>query len=281
MIYIILPVHNRKQITEKFVRCLVQQTYQDFKLILIDDGSTDGTDEMVLSYLPDTRIIYGDGNLWWAGGLQKGYDWLKSNNIDRDSIVLMINDDTEFDRDFLKTAAQIFSKAKKKILLKAWSIDQYSKKRGDGYIKADMDKMTFEQVNDQEEANCASTRGLFLSVADWFEIGGFYPKKLPHYWSDYEFTIRACRKGYTILCSDELYLNSDSLKTGYHQIEYESFSEYRKKYFSLRNVSNPIYKMKFVKMVSKNKKYKAYNYFKITYSMCKQLIKVMIIKRYK
>ncbi|MCK5537931.1 MAG: glycosyltransferase family 2 protein, partial [Bacteroidales bacterium] len=39
MIYIILPVHNRKKITEKFIKCLVKQTYQDFKLILVDDGS--------------------------------------------------------------------------------------------------------------------------------------------------------------------------------------------------------------------------------------------------
>ena len=70
MIYIILPVHNRKVTTEKFIKSLVAQTYKEFKLILVDDGSTDGTDKMVLSYIPDGIILKGDGNLWWAGGLQ-------------------------------------------------------------------------------------------------------------------------------------------------------------------------------------------------------------------
>ena len=276
MIYIVLPVHNRKNITEKFIKCLVNQTYQDFKLILVDDGSTDGTDKMVLRYLPNSEIIYGDGNLWWAGGLQKGYDWLKCQKIDNNDIVLIINDDTEFGNDFLLVALELLD-GKKRILLKAWSIDKYSKKKGDGYIKADVDKIIFDQVDKQQEANCASTRGLFLRVGDWFEIGGFYPEKLPHYMSDYEFTIRACRKGYTILCDDKLFLYSDSMETGYHQIEYKSFSEFKSKYFSPRNAMHPIYWISFIHMISIHNKYKAYNILRIIYSMCKKVIKAFFI----
>ena len=41
MIHIIVPVHNRSNITNKFADCLLRQTYQNYNFILVDDGSTD------------------------------------------------------------------------------------------------------------------------------------------------------------------------------------------------------------------------------------------------
>src|ERR1700751_1054488 len=95
-VFILLPVHNRKTITLQFVNRLKKQTHQNFQLILVDDGSTDGTADAVLSELPNTKVIRGDGNLWWGGGLQAGVDYLKQSCVDSDPIVLMINDDTIF-----------------------------------------------------------------------------------------------------------------------------------------------------------------------------------------
>ena len=46
-LYILLPVHNRCDITREFIDCLKAQTFQDYHLVLIDDGSTDGTEQMV------------------------------------------------------------------------------------------------------------------------------------------------------------------------------------------------------------------------------------------
>ncbi len=274
MIYIILPVHNRKNITEKFIKCLVSQTYQNFKLILVDDGSTDGTDKMVLNYLPNSEIIYGDGNLWWAGGLKKGFEWLQDYHDNKNDIALMINDDTTFEDDFLESAMRLMD-GRRRVLLKAWSIDKYSKKKNDGYVKADVNKMTFEQIDWPKEANCASTRGLFLSVMDWFEIGSFNPDKLPHYWSDYEFTIRACRKGFSILCDDRLYLYSDSRETGYHSIEYKNFKEFKSKYFSPRNVAHPLYRLNFMYMMSNSTKDKVYYTLRTMYHMLKQIFNAL------
>ena len=58
-IYILLPVHNRRDQTKTFIDCLTAQTYQNYHLILIDDGSTDGTAEMVQSKIPLAIIIKG------------------------------------------------------------------------------------------------------------------------------------------------------------------------------------------------------------------------------
>lgn len=80
-IYILLPVHNRSAITEHFVNCLAAQTYRSYHLVLIDDGSTDGTADMVRAKIKEISVIKGDGNWWWAGSLQQGIDWLKKRRV--------------------------------------------------------------------------------------------------------------------------------------------------------------------------------------------------------
>jgi Predicted glycosyltransferases len=69
---------------------------------LIDDGSKDGTEEMVRKLISSITTLKGYGNWWWAGSLQHGYEWLKSQNLPLNDVVLIINDDTNFEADFLE-----------------------------------------------------------------------------------------------------------------------------------------------------------------------------------
>ena len=47
MVSIIIPVFNRKQLVQKMIYSIIFQTYSQWELLLIDDGSTDGTYEMM------------------------------------------------------------------------------------------------------------------------------------------------------------------------------------------------------------------------------------------
>lgn len=54
---IILPTYNRRDLIEKSIQSVLDQTFDDFELIVIDDASTDGTIEVIEGFL-DPRLIY-------------------------------------------------------------------------------------------------------------------------------------------------------------------------------------------------------------------------------
>ena len=56
---IIIPTFNRAQMLPKTIESLINQTFSDWELIIVDDGSTDNTKEIVASYIgKDSRIKY-------------------------------------------------------------------------------------------------------------------------------------------------------------------------------------------------------------------------------
>lgn len=56
---IILPTYNRRHCLAGAVESIMRQTYQDYELIIVDDASTDGTEEMIdLLLKSDARIRY-------------------------------------------------------------------------------------------------------------------------------------------------------------------------------------------------------------------------------
>ncbi|PSL44952.1 GT2 family glycosyltransferase [Chitinophaga niastensis] len=240
LVYIILPVHNRKEITRTFISCLLKQTYSSYHLVLIDDGSTDGTAEMVTSYLPSATIVTGKGDWWWGGSLQQGYEWVKANVTIPTDIVLIANDDVEFEENYLQNAVEFVHEAPDALLLS----QAYSKQTGkleDIGVVANWYKMTFDLARRKEDVNCVSTRGLFMTVAAFMKIGGFRPVMLPHYGSDFEFTIRARKKGFKLTSDEHVRILMNEETTGLHQLKEKSLRKYLKKIFSKRATGNPVY----------------------------------------
>jgi len=239
-IYILLPVHNRQDITRRFIECLEKQTVRNYHLVLIDDGSTDGTEEMVRGRIKPLTVLKGKGDWWWAGSLQQGYKWLKSQKTPLEHIVLIGNDDTEFEGNFLETALNILS-GQRNMLLMAQCYGRRSKQLIDAGVHADWRRLTFDQAVSTDQINCLTTRCLFLKVGDFFDIGEFYPKLLPQYASDYEFTIRAHRKGKKLITDSALRVFVDERATGFHQLDMDApFSLFYKQLFSKKSIPNPV-----------------------------------------
>ena len=242
MIHVITAVHNRYAITEKFVKNLLAQSYKDIHLILVDDGCTDGTADMVLSLMSKTDIIKGDGNLWWGGALHKAFLWVKENLADKkEDFVMFANDDTEFAPDYIEKAVNAL-KDRPETLLAGWGISRNTGKQIDGAVNFDFATLKTD-ISGNEYGNCASTRSLFFKVKDFLKIGGFHPILLPHYGSDYEWTIRAVRKyGYTVFCDKNISYLADETTTGDNS--YETLTG--KKFFAKRSACNPFYRISFI-----------------------------------
>ena len=54
-ISVIIPVYNGELFLEETVHSILNQSYQDFELLLINDGSTDGSLELLKGF-SDLRI---------------------------------------------------------------------------------------------------------------------------------------------------------------------------------------------------------------------------------
>lgn len=246
MIYVITAVHNRIAITSRFVKSLKMQTYKGkIHFLVIDDGSTDGTDKMVKEEYPESTVIYGNGNLFWGGALDKAYKYLMKKGIKNDDIIFYVNDDSRLETDYLEKAAELLKKHPNDIVTGC----AYGIKTGnymDGPVDFNLKNGAVTHLPAGSTGNCASTRALCMSAAVFKDIGGFHPVLLPHYASDYEYTIRAYKKGHKIISSPDLKYTFSEDTTGDNSHKNLSL----KKIMSKRSKLNPFYKLSFILMIA-------------------------------
>ena len=56
---VIIPTYNRANLLARAIKSVLNQTFQDFELIVVDDGSTDNTRKVVEEFQKkDSRIKY-------------------------------------------------------------------------------------------------------------------------------------------------------------------------------------------------------------------------------
>ena len=58
LVSIIMPSHNTANYIAESINSVLAQTYENWELIIVDDCSTDSTDNVVERYLTDSRIRY-------------------------------------------------------------------------------------------------------------------------------------------------------------------------------------------------------------------------------
>lgn len=102
-VWCVMTAHNRRAVTVACIgQVFAQQTCDslEVRVVLVDDGSTDGTSQAVRDAHPDVEIVTGDGTLFWGGGMRLGIATAIKHGAE---YLWLVNDDVSFFDDALET----------------------------------------------------------------------------------------------------------------------------------------------------------------------------------
>ncbi|WP_052128204.1 glycosyltransferase family 2 protein [Neosynechococcus sphagnicola] len=90
-VFLLLPVHNRRVVTLRCLETLAQNgDLEHYQVVVVDDGSSDGTQEAIQAHYPGVTILKGDGNLWWTGAMKWGMEYAYAQGA---AYLIWLNDD--------------------------------------------------------------------------------------------------------------------------------------------------------------------------------------------
>lgn len=95
LVSVIIPNWNGKQLLKKCLPSLQKQTFRDFEVIVVDNGSIDGSSDYVTSLFPDFKVIQLDKNYGFAMAVNVGIKSSKSKYL------FLLNNDTEVEENCL------------------------------------------------------------------------------------------------------------------------------------------------------------------------------------
>jgi len=94
LVYIIVLNYNRKDDTLDCIRSLYAMDYPNFRVMLVDNASTDGSVDAVRAAFPEVEVIANEQNLMYAGGNNEGIKRALEQGAE---FVMLINNDTVVD----------------------------------------------------------------------------------------------------------------------------------------------------------------------------------------
>ena len=106
LISIIITTYNRAHYIVKAIKSILSQNYQNIEIIIVDDGSTDGTKDFVQPYLNDKKIYY-------IYQKNQGVSVARNNGIKSSNgkyIAILDSDDFWYDKEKLQKQADFLEK---------------------------------------------------------------------------------------------------------------------------------------------------------------------------
>lgn len=213
-IALVIPVHNRRETTLQGLRSLsrIDKTGLQLRIIVVDDGSTDGTSEMIRTEFPDVMLIAGTGNLHYAAGTNRGIE--SSLAWDPDYVVLM-NDDSVFHEQFLQRMIATADSNPHSVigaLLLVWNephkvfqVGQTWHTAKGGWVIPD-ELTAFSVPQEPFAVECLVGNCVLVPTEAIRECGVLDEIRFPHGWGDAQYMMRLRKAGWNLLVDPKAFV---------------------------------------------------------------------------
>jgi len=103
LVYILIANWNGKAMTLECLESVRRITYHPYRVVVIDNASTDGSPEAILRAAPDTDLLLQERNLRYAGAMNAGMHHALAHGA---QFVLVMNNDVIVDPGLLSALVQ-------------------------------------------------------------------------------------------------------------------------------------------------------------------------------
>lgn len=209
----VIPTFNRADSLRTILICLQNQSCKTpitLTPIVVVDGSTDGTLEMLATEFPSTAIVHGDGNWWYTRSINEGIRKARELGCTH---LLTLNDDLTFGPDYIDTIFADHLAAGPDLVIGSISLSATTPRlitfSGVSKVTRSLKEYNylpkFSSVD--EKALCGvrpsivlSGRGILYPITI-FDRFGLYDERLVQYSSETDFTYTASRNGIPVMIS--------------------------------------------------------------------------------
>lgn len=229
---VIVPVHNRREKTSQCIESLQNGDGPPVTLIVVDDGSTDGTAEYLASR-SDIVTITGSGDLWWTASVEAGCRHAVDAGAE---VIVLLNDDNVVAPNLIATLSHAVQRtggcvgaavletlpSGVTVLFQSGGTLDW-RGRGIGLRRTGAPYVASDEL---ERCDWLPGCALAFPASLYVELGGFDAQRFPQYRGDIDFTLRARERGYacfTTLATWVLNDRADSPLTFQRRVRLRTF----------------------------------------------------------
>lgn len=288
-IYVLIPILNRIAYTKKCLESLHSQSYANVTVIVIDSGSTDGSQEYIRRKYPKSHLIQGDGSWWWTRAMFEGAKYAQSHG-NKNDYILEMNNDCYFGPEYLNqliTTAQKYPKAIIGSLCVRHNKPTEVVEAGirihwpTGLVYAVTEVITnklsaYKDIPIIDKLDALPGKGTLVPLSVLEKAGSYNYKRFPHYIADYEFTNRAKRAGFELLVDTKAIVKHYWEATGIQGRSSEKRKSYKRAWnllFGRKSMNNVIDWLNFI-LVACPRQYILMNIFITFHKLLKALLSV-------